>query len=208
VIGIGADLDTPAGDGGARFRKAAGLDDEPYLLCLGRVDPSKGASELAEWFGMYQLRRRRPDLKLAFVGDPADPPPPPPGVILTGVVDEAVKESALSGAVALVQPSFFESFSIVLTEAWVHRVPALVQGRSPVLAGQARRSGGALAYRGFAEFEAALDLVLGDPALRRRLGDAGRAYTERWYAWPVVLDRYEALATQVAATAATSRRLP
>ena len=68
-----------------------------------------------------------------------------------------------------------------------------MQGRSPVLAGQARRSGGALAYTGFAEFEAALDVLLDDPAAGARLGAAGRAYIERRYAWPAVLDRYEHL---------------
>jgi glycosyltransferase involved in cell wall biosynthesis len=66
-----------------------------------------------------------------------------------------------------------------------------VQGRCDVLEGHARRSGGAIAYRGFAEFEAALDLVLADPALRQGLGEAGRRYVERRYGWDRIITRYE-----------------
>jgi Glycosyltransferase len=74
-------------------------------------------------------------------------------VVVTGFIDEAGKQSALAGAAALVQPSYFESFSMVLTEAWAHRRPALVQGHCAVLDGQARRSGGGIPYRSYAEFE-------------------------------------------------------
>jgi len=76
-------------------------------------------------------------------------------------------------------------------------VPGLVQGRSPVLAGQARRSGGAITYEGFAQFEAAVDLLIDQPALRQRLAAAGRSYVERRYAWPAVLDRYLRLCEQI-----------
>ena len=44
-----------------------------------------------------------------------------------------------------------------------------------------------------AELEAAIDLLLADPALGRALGEAGRRYVESRYGWDVVLDRYEAV---------------
>jgi glycosyltransferase involved in cell wall biosynthesis len=112
---------------------------------------------------------------------------------VTGFVDDAVKQSALAGALALVQPSYFESFSMILSEAWAHRKPALVQGHCEVLAGQCRRSGGGIPYRGFAEFEAAVDLLAEDGPLRARLGAAGRRFVEEQYTWDTVLDRYERL---------------
>jgi len=62
-----------------------------------------------------------------------------------------------------------------------------------VTAGHARRSGAALAYRGFGEFEAATETLLDHPDLRSALGRNGRAYIEREYRWPTVLDRYEEL---------------
>lgn len=188
VIGVGTDLDVD-GDA-ARFREAVGLDDRPYLLFVGRVDPGKGSEELGAYFRAYKSRNPGP-LALAIVGDPVQRPEPHADVIVTGYVDEETKRGAYAGALAFVQPSYFESFSMVLAEAWAMRVPALVQGRCDVLVGQARRSRGALAYSGFAEFEAAVDWLVADPSLRRHLGERGRAYVERRYRWENVIDRYE-----------------
>jgi glycosyltransferase involved in cell wall biosynthesis len=91
----------------------------------------------------------------------------------------------------MVHPSFFESFSIVVAEAWAHGKPTIVQGRCDVLAGQARRSGAGIPYVGFAEFEAAVDLITSDAALRRRLGDNGRRYVDPRYRWDTVIGKYE-----------------
>lgn len=190
VVGIGFDLDV-AGDGAA-FRRRHDLGDAPYLVVVGRVDPAKGSTELFDFFAAYKQRRPGP-LRLVVVGEPVDPPPPHPDLVVTGFVPDHVKQGAVDGAVALVQPSYFESFSMVLAEAWAQRRAALVQGRCAVLAGHARRSGGAVPYRGFAEFEAAVELVTADPALATALGLAGRRYVEDRFSWDVVLDRYEAL---------------
>jgi len=114
VVGLG--VDAGAGDG-AHARAALGLDDRPYLLCLGRVDDGKGARLLAECFARYK-ERRGGDLRLVFAGPVANQPPPHPDVVTVGAVDEAVKWGLLRDAFALVSPSAFESFSIVLMEAW------------------------------------------------------------------------------------------
>ena len=87
---------------------------------------------------------------------------------------------------------------MVLLEAWAHRRPTSLQGRCDVLVGQARRSGGAIPYVGFAEFEAAVEMLVEDPALADTMGAAGRAYVEREYTWDTVLDRYEALLERTA----------
>ncbi|HEY3241518.1 MAG TPA: glycosyltransferase family 4 protein, partial [Acidimicrobiia bacterium] len=167
VIGIGVDLDAGQGVDEAPFRAAYGID-RPYLLSLGRVDAAKGAEELFDFFVAYKARNPGP-LALVLVGDPARPLPPHPDVILTGVVDEGMKRSALAGALVLTQPSYWESFSMVLTEAWAQSKAALVQGHCAVLDGQVRRSGGGIPYRGFAEFEAAVQALTDDPDLAARL---------------------------------------
>jgi glycosyltransferase involved in cell wall biosynthesis len=188
TTGVGVDLST-TGDAGA-FRRAYGLGDAPYLLYVGRLDPHKGTEELAAFFAAYKARRPGP-LKLVFMGEPIRPIEPHEDIVVTGFVDEDVKHDGLSGCVALMMPSYFESFSIVLLEAWVHGKPALVQGNCDVLDGQARRSGGALPYRSYGEFEEAVDLLLADDSLRTALGAAGRRYAEEHYDWDVVLGRYE-----------------
>lgn len=194
-IGIGLDPPVPPTEE-ARFRASTGLGDRPYVLFLGRVDPGKGSDELVRYFAEYK-RRRPGDLALVVVGDPVTRPDLDDDVVLTGYVDEATKSAALANAVALLQPSYFESFSLALVEAWQHSVPALVQGHTDVLVGQARRSAGAIPYRGYPEFEAALDRLRSDDALRQTLGANGKAYVDERYRWPVVLDRYEDLLTRV-----------
>jgi glycosyltransferase involved in cell wall biosynthesis len=188
VTGVGVEVDRPGDD--AAFRAAYGLGNRPYLLFVGRVDPHKGSQELHDFFLAYK-RRNSSDLALVILGERVSELPPDPDVVLTGFVDDATRRGALTGALAAVVPSYFESFSMVLTEAWAERKAALVQGWCDVLAGQARRSGGAISYRGFAEFEAAVDAIVSDRDVARALGDAGRRYVEDRYRWDDVLDRYE-----------------
>lgn len=194
VIGIGADLESQ-GDG-ARFRKQYDLGDDPYLVCVGRLDPSKGSDELYDQFLAYKERSPSP-LKLVLIGEPVKPVVPHKDVIVTGFVDRQVRDDGVAGATASVHPSYFESFSMALTEAWVQRRPALVNARCEVFAGQARRSGGAIPYERFAEFEAAVDMVVTDDRIARRLGSAGRAYTEENYEWDYLLSRYEKFVERV-----------
>ncbi|MCU1393903.1 MAG: hypothetical protein JWM34_2331 [Ilumatobacteraceae bacterium] len=189
VAGIGVGLEQADDVGG--FRAFHGLGGDPYVLYVGRIDAIKGSLEAFHFFETY--KRRNPSvLRFVFVGEKVSELPDHPDVLFTGFLDEAEKRNALAGALALIQPSRFESFSIVLCESWVQHRPALVHADSEVLAGQARRSGGAIPYRGFAEFEAALDLLLGDPALADAMGESGYGYVEHQYRWDRVIDTFEA----------------
>jgi glycosyltransferase involved in cell wall biosynthesis len=201
VTGLGVELNVAAAEEDiAAFRAGVpGLGARPYLVYVGRVDPGKGSVELFDFFTAYK-RRNPSDLALVVVGDPVEPMPPHPDIFITGFVAEPTKRAAMAGSLALVQPSYFESFSLVLVEAWALGKPALVQGRCDVLDGHARRSGGGIPYRGFAEFEAALDLVRSDPGLAGALGRAGRRYVERRYAWDRVIARYEAFLSRIDAS--------
>jgi len=195
VVGIGVEMNRP-GDADA-FRRKYGIGDVPYLLYVGRVDPAKGAAELIDYFVAYK-ERNPGDLKLVLLGELLLDGPGRPDIVSTGFVDEATRNGALAGARALVHPSYFESFAMVLTETFAQRRPALVQQRCAVLDGHAHRSGGALPYSGFAEFEAAVDRLRHVPQLADAMGAAGRRYVEREYDWSVVLARYEETLTGVA----------
>jgi glycosyltransferase involved in cell wall biosynthesis len=197
VIGVGVDLDEDPDADEASFRRAHGLGDRPYLVYLGRVEPGKGSRELFEFFSAYKDRNPGP-LSLVILGEVVFALPRHPDVVVTGFVDDTTRRAALAGALALVQPSYFESFSMVLTEAWAAGKGALVQGHCEVLGGQATRAGGGLPYRGFAEFEAAVDLLVENRHLAGALGAAGRRYVEERYAWEAVMSRYERFLTWVA----------
>lgn len=191
VVGIGTDL-ARAGQPD-RFRRHFGLGNSPYLLYTGRIDPAKGADELHDNFVAFCDRHPTRELKLVMMGDPILTLADHPSVIVTGFVDDETKADAVAGCQAMVVPSYFESFSMALTEGWAQSRPALVQGACAVLAGQARRSGGALPYQSFAEFEAAIDMLMERPQVGDELGASGRRYVVANYSWDAVLSRYEAL---------------
>jgi glycosyltransferase involved in cell wall biosynthesis len=199
VVGLGVDPGTGDLEGA---RAALGLDDRPYLLCLGRVDDGKGARLLAECFARYK-ERRGGTLRLVFAGPVVNEPRAHPDIVVAGAVDEAVKWGLLRGALALVSPSAFESFSIVLMEAWTAGTPALVNSRCAVTLDHARRSGGGLAFGNYAELEVEVDRLVASPSLRTTLGRNGKAYVDSHYRWDDVLDRY---ATFVEGVDARARR--
>jgi glycosyltransferase involved in cell wall biosynthesis len=193
VVGVGVDL-VVEGDGN-RFRSDYGLGDSPYLLYVGRIDPGKGSLEMFDYFCAYKARHPGP-LKLVIVGERVITLPEDDSIIVTGYLSETEKIDAIAGCTAFLQPSYFESFSMALTEAWSQGRPAIVQGRCDVLSGQAIRSGGGLPYLGFAEFEAVVDEISGNKALADAMGRNGRSYVERMYRWDSIMDRYDVLLDQ------------
>jgi glycosyltransferase involved in cell wall biosynthesis len=189
VVGIGIEMNPPCSDP-SEFRDRCGLGNDPYLIYVGRLDPMKGVKQLCEFF--VELKKQYPSsLKLVLAGDPMVELPDHEDILITGFLEESMKHAAIKGSLALVQSSFFESFSIVLCEAWVQKRPALVQGASTVLRGQAMRSNGAIPYEGYAEFEQAVMMLFEDPNLADELGISGRAYVEQQYEWGNVVRNVE-----------------
>jgi glycosyltransferase involved in cell wall biosynthesis len=187
VLGWGV---VPAPGDEADARAELGLGDRPYLLCLGRVDDGKGARVLFEWFAAYK-ERRPGELALVYAGPVVHALASHPDVVVAGVVGETAKWGLLRGALALVNPSANESFSLVLLEAWVAGVPVVVNGRCAVTREHCERSGGGLWFDGYAQFEAIVDR-LADADLRAELAERGNAYVDRSYRWPTLTRRYEA----------------
>jgi len=90
----------------------------------------------------------------------------------------------------MVTPSAYESFSLVVLEAWTLGVPVLVNGECAATMEHCQRSGGGLWFDSYRTFEATVDRLSGDAGLRAALGQAGRRYTARNYLWPSIIDRY------------------
>ena len=193
VAGIGLE---PAPIGNTPRTSIDRLDIPPtYLLYLGRVDPNKGCDALLETFQEYAATRR--DVTPVLAGPAMMQVPEHPQIRALGYVSGEVRSALLAHASALVVPSWYESLSIVLLEAWNYAVPALVNGRCKVLAGQVTRANGGLYYIYPTEFDEAVDYLLTRPAERDALGRQGLAYVEREYRWPTVLARVEALLQEV-----------
>lgn len=196
VVGIGLEP-APAGLVPRTPLDALGIPSN-YLLYLGRVDRNKGCDTLLDSFQQYAATR--PEVTLVLAGPAKMQIPIHPHIRALGYVTGEVRDALLAHARALVVPSWYESLSIVLLEAWNHAVPALVNGRCKVLAGQVTRANGGLYYMFPAEFDEAADYLLGRPAERDALGRQGLAYVEREYRWPTVLARVERLLDEVLRT--------
>jgi glycosyltransferase involved in cell wall biosynthesis len=114
-------------------------------------------------------------------------------------VSDRERWDLLGGALALVSPSPWEAFSLVVAEAWSCGTPVLVNAGCAATVEHCQRSGGGLTFAGFGQFEVEVDRLSGDAALRESLGRRGRAYVDRWFRWPQVIDRYAGFLQSVAA---------
>lgn len=175
------------------LRRRFDLGEGRIVLCLGRVDPGKGARALADAFG----RGRFEGATLVLAGPGRGRPPSGGRVRSLGPVTDRDKWGLLAAADVLVQPSRLESFSLVVLEAWLAGTPVLVNGECPPLVEHCRAGGGGLWYCGEAEFRAALRRLLDDARARRRLAVAGRVYVTEAFSWPAVKRRYEALLSRI-----------
>ncbi len=187
VFGVGVDM--PVDVDAGRFRSRHKLV-EPYIIYAGRIDVGKGCRELFEYF--IRMKERQPsDLRLVLIGKQIIDIPDRPDIIYVGRVDEQTKLDAMSGAEYLVNPSPFESLSMVLLEAWSVGVPVLVNAKCAVLVGQCRRFNGGLWYENDEEFATVLTAT--DKPTRVSLGRQGRAHVESNCTWDMVRSKYRSL---------------
>jgi glycosyltransferase involved in cell wall biosynthesis len=194
VLGLGVGESEGLGRSGA---EVAGLGQRPYIVSVGRVDEHKGSKMLASYFATYKERHPGP-LALALVGPVAYELPPHPDIVVTGAVPEADKWDIVHDALVSVSPSALESFSLVVVEAWVDRVPVVVNASCGPTREHCERSGGGLWFGSYPEFESVLDRLMVDGDLRGELGRRGRQYVDGHFQWPVVIRRYEEFLNTVA----------
>jgi glycosyltransferase involved in cell wall biosynthesis len=186
VVGVGSEV--PARPDPVRFRRKYGIDGR-FAIYVGRIDENKGCRELFGYFARYAAAF--PDgLQLVLVGGAVLPVPDHPRVRHLGFVSDEDKFDALAAADVLVMPSYFESLSMVVLEAWALGRPVLVNGRCDVLKGQCLRSRAGLYYETPEEFVQALYALESNGPLNGPLGRSGRAYYVRHYSWPVVERKY------------------
>ncbi len=124
---------------------------------------------------------------------------PHPDIVTTGTVSEPDKWDIVRDALVAVSPSALESFSLVVIEAWVDRVPVVVNGACGPTREHCEQSGGGLWFTSYPEFEAVLDRLLADAELRALLGARGRVYVDAHFTWPVLIQRYARFLDSVAA---------
>src|SRR5437764_5752673 len=172
-------------------------------LAVGTVEPRKNYPRLLAAY--RRLRGRQGTLPFIINGRPGVPElviagragwaygdtlqriAAEPGVRYLGHVDEPTLSALYASASLLAFPSLYEGFGLPLLEAMAHGVPAVVgaAGALPELA-----LGAAISVDAEDEdaIASALERLLADESLRKKLGEEGRRRAEG-YTWANAADR-------------------
>ena len=161
-----------------------------YVIYAGRIDESKGCTELFKFWDRYK-RNRMNDLVLLLIGRSQMEIPKRDDIVQLGFVGEEDKFKSMSKARCLIVPSLFESLSIVIMESWLCGKPVLVNGKCKVLTGQCKRSNGGLWYKNYDEFKSCLDFILNNEDMSQRMAICGKKYVEENYNWDAIKKKYQ-----------------
>lgn len=161
------------------------LQKNKYVLYLGRIDSNKGCHLLFEYFLEYR-KRSNEAVVLVLAGKEEMKVPSDPSIISLGFVTIEQKSWLLENCQLLILPSYFESLSLSVLEAWSKNKPVLVNGFCSVLAGQVERSKGGLSYFLKDSFIKGLATLLNDEKLNSICGKAGNKYYLDNYDWPII----------------------
>lgn len=195
VVGVGVEsLDIPAAELSCTV---AGIDlqQERYVLCLGRRDKTKNTFMLVQAYQLYRRSNPLNPLQLIIAG-PGEGTfaSAVAGVHDLGLVSETDKEALLANCTALFQPSRNESYSRVIMEAWFYERPVAAHAEcmATAMAVEAAK-GGWLAkdekewstlFSRLGEIEEAECVIY---------GQKGKEYAKQFADWDAVIDRYEAM---------------
>jgi len=163
---------------------------ENYFVYAGRKEVGKNVPLLCQWFASYIETFRR-DTKLVFIGggDNALIPATDQFIDL-GFVSEAMKHRVIKQSLGVINLSENESFSIVIMEGWLLRVPVVVSAQCAVTRDHVRRCNGGLYVASGDEFCIALKYLEDHEEARNLLAEQGRQYVASEFSFDAVLARY------------------
>jgi colanic acid/amylovoran biosynthesis glycosyltransferase len=161
----------------------AAPEEPPHVLYVGRLSEEKGIRELVA---------ATDGLPLVVVGDGPLRPLVPDAI---GFVSPSALGPYYERAAVVVCPSRREGYGVVAREALAYGRPVVATAVGGLVDAIENELDGLLVAPGDAQaLRAALERLLGDPELRRRLCDAGRAVARERWSWDVstraLLDAY------------------
>lgn len=170
----------------AEVRKRFGLGDSPLVLAVGTRKPHKNMLRLLE--AMPEVLAAKPDARLVLAGNPTSHESElrasagqlglQDRVTFLSFVETDMLEGLYATSTCFVMPSLHEGFGLPLLEAMGRGLPVACSNVSalPEVAGEAALYFDPMDVHQIAR---ALIKLLGDSALRHRLGAAGRARETR-----------------------------
>ena len=180
----------PEGEAEAPVVGDAAPHPRPYFLFVGRLELIKGLQDVLPSFE----GEGPTDLVVAGDGEYGEAlraqAAGNPRVRFLGRVPSTELAAWYRGAVGLLVPSLcYETFGIILLEAFRQSTPVLARRLGPLPELMAA-SGGGEVFATRAELDAAMARLLHDPAYRARLAQAGRQALESLWTERTVIPRY------------------
>lgn len=188
LLGEGVNMDT---EGDAEcFRKKYNIR-EPFIMYAGRKDAGKKVDLLLEYFAEYKKRNKN-DVKLILIGggEIAIPESVRSEVYDFGFVPKQDKYDAYAAAMMLCQPSWNESFSLVIMESWLAGRPVLVSKKCNVTRNFVHETNGGLYFDSYPEFEGCVNYMINHPDIADVMGENGNSYVRSNFAWDVIIQRF------------------
>jgi glycosyltransferase involved in cell wall biosynthesis len=181
---LGAGVNREMSGDADRFRSRFGTAG-PFALYAGRKVPGKGADLLIRLFTEFAALNPDESLNLVLLGGGDVEIPSAMRRRILSLLPRSHQDiyDAMAACEFLIHPSLYESFSLVMMEAWLHRKAVLVNGECDVTRYHVLRSGGGLYFTSFGEFAETVALLRSNPFLRERLGAAGERYVMANYTW-------------------------
>ena len=187
--------DLPAAGAFARRHAPSPTAPGPLILFLAQKYRYKGLEAVLAaaplvwqqhpeaWFAFVGPRTRFSERLFRHVNDPR--------LVEIGAVSLQEKTAALADCTVLCVPSSQESFGGVFTEAWALRKPVIGGPAPAVREVITPGSDGFVAAQNPAQIADYLNLLLAQPALAARLGQAGFAKVQAHFTWEVLAAKTE-----------------
>jgi len=171
------------------------------ILFVGVDWERKGGPDLLAAF--ERVRARHPEATLTVVG--CSPPIGGPGIRVLGRLPVEALHGHYQAASIFCLPTRREPFGVVFVEAMHHGLPVVATaiGAVPDLVVEGE-NGYTVEVGDVAGLARHLDRLLGDAALRQRMGEAGARRARAHYTWGAVADRILAAVQPVVAEASPS----
>jgi glycosyltransferase involved in cell wall biosynthesis len=176
------------------FKKKYKLDN--YIVYVGRIDESKGCSDLFAYFIRYK-KDNPSSLKLLLIGKPVMQIQKHPDIISIGFVNEEDKYNGMAAAKMLVLPSLYESLSMTVIESLSLGTPVIVNGNCDVLHGHCRKSNAGLYYKSYHEFAAVVNYLLSRQKEYAIMQSNGKKYAGENYGWNKTVNKLKAIIDQL-----------
>jgi glycosyltransferase involved in cell wall biosynthesis len=208
VIGGGVDMAAFTHADGAAIRRQYGWKDDPVIGVIARQSELKRLDIVLQT--MPKVWAVHPDAHLLMAGARTSysptvdhvistlPPERQAQVTVVNDFPEEEKPNLLAACDLIAHPSGYESFGLVLIEAWACGRP-VIGARVGAIASviDEGQDGLLVEYLDPDSMAKAILRLLDDPALRTKLGEAGRRKVQENYTWEIVTGRLRSVYSEV-----------